>query len=263
MGQQKVKILWNRVLGAAALLIAVIVIIVLIISSIVGGGNDESSSSKADKAVATVSSVAEVSSEDESSEEDVAVNLTVIIDPGHGGKDIGATDPTETRFEKDDVLKICLLVEKYLKEKKVTVIMTRSDDTFVTLDDRCSIANEARADLFVSIHRNLYEESAQGVEIWVDNDRPVTDTALAQNILDGLANVGISNNRGVQFGYIGNEYVDYQVNRETDMPSCLVELGFMQDDTDNILFDRNCDDYAKAIAEAIYKTAVDADLIAG
>lgn len=267
--KKKYRILWNRVIIAAIVLIALIVGICMLISSLVGaiknafkgGGGDSSSAIEANASVVQSSDVGSIS--DESSEASTP-QIKIVIDPGHGGSDAGATDPTETRYEKDDDLRIALLVQKYLEQHEdVKVIMTRSDDTFVSLDDRCEIANGANADLFVALHRNLYDGEAQGVEIWVNNHRPVIDTALAQNILDGLKGVGISNDRGVNYGYIGNPNVNYQVNRETNMPSCLVELGFMQDADDNNLFDQNCDAYAKAIADAIYKTAEQAGMIDG
>ena len=262
--KKKYKILWDRVIVAAIVLIVVIVIICVLISALVGAvknafkKDDDSSAVKAN--ASAQSSIADSSPESNKEDEHM---FTVVIDAGHGGEDIGATDFSETRYEKDDCLRIALLVEKYLKEKDIGVIMTRSEDVYVTLDERCRVANDADAALFVSLHRNLYEGEAQGVEVWVNNSRPVVDTALAQNILDGMKSVGISEDRGVNYGYRGNELVNYQVNRETDMPSCLVEMGFMQDAQDNELFDTNIDAYAKVIAEAIYKTACDAGMVEG
>ncbi len=268
-GKKKYKILWNRVIIAVIVLAAVLAgaiwLLVKVISGIAGlfGGDESSSAKEAAVSVSDSSSAVSQTLQESSSETEIK-KLKIVIDPGHGGTDAGALDKTETRMEKNDALRIALAVQKYLGEyENVEVIMTRTEDIFVSLDDRCRIANEADADLFVALHRNLFEGSAQGVEVWVSNKQPVVDTALAQNILDGLREVGISSDRGVQFGYIGNPNVNYQVNRETDMPSCLVEMGFMQDEQDNALFDEHCDEYAKAIAAAIYKTAGEAGLIEG
>lgn len=267
--KKRYRILWNRVIIAAIVLIALIVGICMLISALVGaiknafkgGGGDSSSAIEANASVVQSSDIDSLS---DSSSEVSAPKIKIVIDPGHGGSDAGATDPTKTRYEKDDALRICQLVQQYLeKHENVTVIMTRTEDVFVSLDRRCEIANDADADLFVAIHRNLYDGKAQGVEIWVNNHRPVIDTALAQNILNGLKEVGISNDRGVNYGYIGNPNVNYQVNRETNMPSCLVELGFMQDADDNRLFDEHLDAYAKAIADAIYQTAEQAGMVEG
>lgn len=261
--KKKYKILWDRVIVALVALIAVIVGIVMLISALVGaikGALKKDDSSSAVKAQAPV-----VSSQQEVPESvvqpDDGTLFTVVIDAGHGGEDVGSTDFDGVRYEKEDCLRVAKLVEKHLKDMNVKVIMTRSEDVYVTLDDRCKIANESNAVVFVSLHRNYFDEEAQGVEVWVHNEKPETDTALAQNILDGLKGVGITQDRGVNFGYRGNEYVNYQVNRETNMPSCLVELGFMQDEQDNKLFDDNCDAYAKAIADAIYKTVKERELV--
>ena len=185
------------------------------------------------------------------------VQMTVCVDPGHGGSDGGTTNSDGTRAEKDDNLAISLLVEKYLKSYGVNVIMTRRDDSqFIDLDERCQIANENKADLLVCMHRNSYDGEIRGVEIWVHNNQPKEDTTLAENIMKELESVGISENRGVQYGYVGNPYVNYYINADTVMPSCLVELGFLTDEQDNVLFDNNMDKYAKAVADGIVETGI-------
>ena len=130
--------------------------------------------------------------------------------------------------------------------------MTRSKDKQISLENRCVFANFKKAELFVSLHRNS-AEGAKGVEIWISSDSPKEDESLADNILNALDNAGISQNRGVKSGYARGDG-DYYVNSHTDMPSCLVELGFINSDTDNALYDEKLDEYATAIAEAIAKT---------
>ncbi len=94
---------------------------------------------------------------------------TVVIDPGHGGKDPGALGYSTAR-EKDIVLKVGLKLGQYLKENfpDVKVIYTRENDVFVELHERAKIANEAKADLFISIHCNAAtSKAAYGTEIFV------------------------------------------------------------------------------------------------
>ena len=190
---------------------------------------------------------------------------TVVIDAGHGGKDGGCTDPTETRLEKDDNLRLSLRVCEYLQAyPRVHVIMTRTDDTFVSLSERCRIANEANADIFVSLHRNT-ASNASGIEVWINNapDSPNSpiERSLAGHICELLADVGVSYNRGVRSGFRDSEDSSYAVNRDTKMPSCLVEMGFMSSDIDNSNFDRRLNEYADAIASAIMETAEDTNLM--
>ena len=109
----------------------------------------------------------------------------VVIDPGHGGKDPGAIGPGGLR-EKDVVLKIAKKLERKLKkELGLTTVLTRQDDTFVSLDQRTAIANAQKADLFISIHANANRRaSARGVETYVLNfatDEECIELAAREN----------------------------------------------------------------------------------
>lgn len=174
----------------------------------------------------------------------------VCLDAGHGGKDAGSN--LGDRLEKDDALKLTLAVASYLQEQNVSVILTRSDDTFLELSERCEIANNGNADYFVAIHRNTGDGT--GVENWVSSSPDQETIALAKNILDNLNETGIQKNRGVKQGTQKSASKDYYVNQNTSMPSCLLELGFINNATDNQLFDDHQTDYAKAIGEGILAT---------
>ena len=84
------------------------------------------------------------------------------MDAGHGGKDNGSD--YKGRYEKDDNLKLAQAVSAYLADKNVKVVMTRSDDTFLRLSERCGIANQSGADYMLSLHRN--DGEGNGVETW-------------------------------------------------------------------------------------------------
>ena len=177
---------------------------------------------------------------------------TVCIDPGHGGSSSGAT--LGSRLEKDDTLRLSLLVRDVLEERGYTVVMTRDNDSDVSLADRCKIANKARASLFVSIHRNSSTSpDATGMEMWVHSSNPTDDTLLAQNILDCLDTLDITN-RGIHSGYRDGADMNYYINRHTKMPSVLAEIDFISNKTDNKNYDKNIEKYAKAIADGIELT---------
>ena len=131
----------------------------------------------------------------------------ICLDAGHGGKDNGSD--YSQRFEKDDNLRITLAVAAYLRGKNVTVFLTREDDTFVSLEDRCSFANTNNVDYFVSLHRN--DGDGAGVEVWVDSAANGETVEMAQKILDGLSGVGIQRNRGLKKGTQRSENGDYFV----------------------------------------------------
>lgn len=184
----------------------------------------------------------------------VQPEISVCLDAGHGAHDSGAANGA--RLEKDDNLRLALLVREKLEAKNIKVYMTREDDTFLSLDERCRVANKKKCTLFVALHRNS-AESGSGVEMWIQNTPTDTDWALAENMLNALSNAGISKARGIKTGYAKNADGNYYVNAHTDMPSCLAEIGFITSEKDNELFDANSEAYAEAIAEGIEKTLRD------
>ena len=177
--------------------------------------------------------------------------IVVCIDAGHGGDDVGAI--LDKRYEKDDTFEIAKLVKEYLKKQDVKVIMTRKKDKSVSLEERCKIANNKKADFFVSIHRNS-AKTGNGIVIWCNSSKREEDTNLANTILEKLQNTEIQKNRGVKYGTINGENSDYYVLKNTNMPSCLIELGFITDEGDNQLLDSHKKEYAKAIANGIIQT---------
>ena len=107
---------------------------------------------------------------------------TIVIDPGHGGKDPGAV--VGKCKEKDIVLNVSLLLGKYIEQyiKDVKVIYTRSTDVYIELDERANIANKAKADLFISIHANAAgSKNAYGAETFVlGTNRSESNLKVAQ-----------------------------------------------------------------------------------
>ena len=109
----------------------------------------------------------------------------VVIDPGHGGKDPGAVGATGY-YEKKANLKIALYLKEYLeKELGLTVIMTRSGDTYLDLKKRTAVANDKGADLFISIHNNAStSRSPYGISTYylaVTSDKKALTVAAREN----------------------------------------------------------------------------------
>lgn len=180
-------------------------------------------------------------------------DYVVCIDPGHGGTDVGALG-VDGRYEKDDNLKLSLAVAKELRKSGIQVVLTRSDDSTVSLDERSNIANDANAELFVSLHRNqAASNTAQGVEVWIHTSASDKSYSIASSILEAMEDVGISQNRGVRIGTQGDTDSNYAVIRQTNMTSMIVETGFVSNEEDLELFDEHLDEYADAIADAIVR----------
>lgn len=171
---------------------------------------------------------------------------TIMLDAGHGGRDPGAV--YNGRQEKDDTLALVLAVGELLQDRGVDVLYTRTSDVYESPYQKAMEANEAEADFFISIHRNSspVPNAYSGVESLV-YDKSGIKLEMAESINEQLENVGFVN-LGVK------ERPGLVVLRRTNMPAVLVEVGFINSDTDNMLFDNNFDDIALAIAEGILDT---------
>ena len=170
----------------------------------------------------------------------------IVIDPGHGGEDFGAT--YNVRNEKDDNLNLALAVGQILSDNGIDVLYTRTEDVYNTPFEKATMGNNADADLFVSIHRNALPtpNTGTGVETLVFNDQGIKAT-LARNINNELGKLGFDV-RGVI------ERPNLVVLKRTKMPAVLVEAGFINNDADNEKFDAEFDDIARAIANGILNT---------
>lgn len=170
----------------------------------------------------------------------------VVIDAGHGGIDPGAI--YDGREEKNDNLNLSLAVGQRLEENGVDVVFTRVTDVYNTPMEKAQIANRSGADYFVSIHRNatVVPGTASGVMSLVYRDTGVP-AQMARNINAGLEEVGF-NNLGVV------ERPGIIVLRYTNMPAVLAEVGFIDNDNDNRLFDQRFPEIAVAIANGILTT---------
>lgn len=173
----------------------------------------------------------------------------ICLDAGHGGSDPGAL--LSGRYEKTDTLKMVLRVKELLEKQGITVILTRDKDKYLSLSDRCKIANNNGADYFLSIHRNALNAKSTGVEIWIYSKATSATYNKAKGILDNIAKISGTINRGVKKGYTSNPNADYAINRESKMASALLELLFITNPDDNKQLDNNFEKYAEAIAKGL------------
>ena len=128
----------------------------------------------------------------------------VVIDPGHGGRDPGATSPFGSKREKDITLAIATAIRDALADSaRVRVAMTREDDRYLVLKDRYEIARKMRADLFISIHADAApsNDGARGATIYtlseVASDKEAALLAEQQNRSDRIAGTALSGEAGV------------------------------------------------------------------
>lgn len=146
---------------------------------------------------------------------------TIILDPGHGGKDSGAVG--NGLKEKNVVLKAGLQVSSLLKETPFKVKMTRSSDVFIELLDRSAFAKNEDGDVFVSIHANAATPAATGTEAYyysAGNQHAADSKLLGEKIHARMLAAWGLRDRGTKPG-------NYSVLRENSMPATLLELGFI------------------------------------
>lgn len=161
----------------------------------------------------------------------------ITLDPGHGGSDSGAI-AADGYMEKQVTLPIALKLKKVLEAKGATVYMTRTDDHDVygpyasgpdELQARSDVANNNRADVFISIHINAFNNPSVGGIATYYYDKTSYDSKLATAIQNQIAyEKGFGGDRGIQ---LGNLYV----LRHTLMPAVLVELGFISNPSEEAL----------------------------
>ncbi|EEP61095.1 N-acetylmuramoyl-L-alanine amidase [Sulfurihydrogenibium yellowstonense] len=215
----------------------------------------------------------------------------IVIDPGHGGHDPGAT--ANGLREKDINLKVALKLKSFLeKDPRFKVYLTREDDRFIPLYDRTLIAIEKKADLFISIHTNASENpNLSGTYIYTLNLRGATsklakmveerenqtvlnvikvsanpnvnkivaDMAISHTMTEGLnfakfAQIYLKRNlKDTEFKRI--ESANFAVLKTPSIPSVLVETAFITNENDARLLAN--DKFLEKFAQSLYKAIVD------
>jgi N-acetylmuramoyl-L-alanine amidase len=210
----------------------------------------------------------------------------IVIDAGHGGHDTGTIGPTGL-MEKDLCLDIALRLGKIIQQKLpgADIVFTRSDDTFIPLEERTHIANEAKADLFISIHANSSpDHGARGVETYYLNlkgsaeamEVAARENSVSQENIHDLqdvvkriaqtekidesrelaADIQDSLSRKIQktakpVKNRGVRKAPFVVLIGADMPSILTEISFLSNASDEQLLKKP--DHRQRIAEGVYQ----------
>jgi N-acetylmuramoyl-L-alanine amidase len=210
----------------------------------------------------------------------------IVIDAGHGGHDTGTIGPTGL-MEKDLCLDVALRLGKIIQQRLpgADVVYTRSDDTFIPLEERTHIANEAKADLFISIHANSsHDHGARGIETYYLNLKGSPDAmevasrenATAQESVHDLedlvkkiarsekidesrefaSDIQDSLAKRIQKSYKpvkdrGVRKAPFVVLIGADMPSILTEISFLSNPADEQLLKKP--DHRQRVAEGLYQ----------
>lgn len=195
---------------------------------------------------------------------------TIVIDPGHGGQDPGNQNRRLQLDEKTFTLDVARRLQRLLTADGFRVIMTRSQDRTISLDERAAIAADARADLFISIHFNAYRTATiTGAETYVMTPHRQASTPQAERD-STMARTRFPANRhdrqNALLGYHiqrelthalgaadrGLKRFRYSVLRSVPCPAVLVEAAFLSNDTE-----------AKKVATAAYRQRIAEAVAAG
>ena len=215
---------------------------------------------------------------------------TVVLDAGHGGEDEGAVSASLGLYEKDLVLDVSKRLASELRERRLEVVLTRDSDRYVSLEERTSLANDVRGDLFVSIHANASrsrvprgtetffvsvqasdevaselaerENMAFADEVAVN---PVSQDPLLSLLSDLIATEHVSDSS--DFARLaqrrlasvdglpsrGVKQAPFVVLMGVQMPAALVEIGFLtnRDEARSLASGRTRQAMARALAEAV------------
>lgn len=186
---------------------------------------------------------------------DLLAGLTIVVDPGHGGPDTGAIGPSGT-YEKNNTLATGLDLVSLLRSAGAKVILTRSTDvtpaagTYTELSDlqaRTKIANDQKADLFISLHNDSFSNpAAGGATTYYSSASPVSaqSKALADSIQSELM-------KEISLTSRGTKDAAFYVIKYTKMPAVLVELGFISNPTEEALL--KSAEFQQEAAQGIYQ----------
>jgi N-acetylmuramoyl-L-alanine amidase len=210
----------------------------------------------------------------------------IVIDAGHGGHDTGTIGPTGL-MEKDICLDVAVRLGKIIRQRLpgAEVVYTRSDDTFIPLEERTRIANESKADLFISIHANSsHDHAARGIETYYLNLKGSPDAmevaarenATAQQSIHDLEDIvkkiarsekidesrefaaDIQESLAKRIQKLNKTVKDRGVRKApfvvlvgADMPSILTEISFLSNPADERLLKNP--DHRQRVAEGLYQ----------
>lgn len=173
---------------------------------------------------------------------DNKTDYKVMIDPGHGGENIGGF---HGKYEEKDInLEIAQDLKKLLEGNGIQVYLTRKSDVFVSLEDRVKAAEKVKPDVFISIHCNYFTSpEIRGLETYYHEEH---SKELASDIQENILEEVNIPSRGVK-------RARFVVIKDVSSPSILVELGFISNVEDRklLLNDKMQDDYIEGIAEGI------------
>ena len=172
----------------------------------------------------------------------------IVVDPGHGGEDRGVCYFPQDLIEKEINLDVARRLVARLQAEGARVILTREEDAFISLDERAAAANEAGADLFLSVHTNRIpgHPECYGAQTFY-HPSSGEGKRLAELVQEELLKIDSENYRSALPG-------DYRVLRLSRMPGAIVEIGFLTNERDRGLVATEA--YRERVAAAVVRGVI-------
>ncbi|MBT2688044.1 SH3 domain-containing protein [Bacillus sp. ISL-47] len=168
-------------------------------------------------------------------------NKTIVLDPGHGGRDNGTTGARGT-LEKTLTLRTAQLLYEKLRSAGANVILTRNSDSYLPLPSRVGVSHYHNADAFISIHYDsIADRTVRGMTTYYYHS---FQKSLASNIHSNVTSMTNLRDRGYRLG-------DYHVIRENKRNAVLLELGYLSNPAEEILI--TSAQYQQSVAAGIYQ----------
>lgn len=166
--------------------------------------------------------------------------INIVLDPGHGGQDPGSIS-LSNKFEKDYTLTTTKIIADKLRQSGADVILTRTDDTSISLDNRINISHSYDTDAYISVHYDAFEtNNIHGVSTHYYGSSESLN--LAQIIQEELSTYTGLNNRGIMNS-------PFHVLKNNKHLAVLIELGFLTNEHDLVSIE--AEEHAHLVAEAI------------
>ncbi|MDR6300876.1 N-acetylmuramoyl-L-alanine amidase family protein [Mesonia maritima] len=175
--------------------------------------------------------------------------LKIVIDAGHGGKDLGTTD--ESILEKNITLKLLQKIKKLHNTKDFELIFTRENDEFISLEERVKIANKNNADFVISLHVNASNnKNDNGIEAYTKTNNTEQKTI---SFVSSLVTELSFNNSPLQKTEMRK--ANFKILRDSKAPAVLLELGFISNPQNKayITSEKGQEEVAEAILKSLKK----------
>jgi N-acetylmuramoyl-L-alanine amidase len=152
--------------------------------------------------------------------------ITVVIDAGHGGSDLGAT--SDGNFEKIIVSQIAEKIKSLNENKNITILLTRSSDELITLEKRTEYINSVKPDLVLSLHINANPNNEKsGVESYVSDKSSFYEKS---NAIANQLNASLAKNNSLKVSK--TKLAPFHILKKSEAPAVLVELGYLTNTKD-------------------------------